>query len=124
MEERQIAAGTAIYFGRPAKPMPEARASAIAAAVARVPGIVEAHLPQCYIEGDAGARQVLVVVVDLPQDIPRIAQAVLGELAAILPPGDSVDLLPFDRRSLPRGVREAGCRVFGEAKKPWWKLWG
>jgi hypothetical protein len=114
MEERQIAAGTAVYFGRPAKPMPKERANAIAAAVARVPGIVEAHLPQCYIDGDEGARQVLVVVVDAPQDIPRAAQAIVCELAAILPPGDSVDLLPFDRRSLPRGVREASCCVFGE----------
>jgi hypothetical protein len=62
MSERQVKAGTSIYFGAPAKPMPEMMADAVSQVVAQVPGIVEAHIRQCFIEGDREAQQVLVVV--------------------------------------------------------------
>ena len=61
MSERTLKAGTSVYWGAPAKPMPEIMSDAISQVVAQVPGIVEAHLPQCFVEGDKEARQVLVV---------------------------------------------------------------
>ena len=50
-----------MFFGSPAQPMEVTRSAAVAEAVALVPNIVEAHLPQCYIEGFGEPRQVLVL---------------------------------------------------------------
>ena len=70
MSERTLKAGTKMFFGAPAKPMPEIMVDAIAQVVAQVPGIQEAHLPQCFIEGDKEARQVVVIGVQNRSEIP------------------------------------------------------
>ncbi len=101
-----------MYFGAPAHPMPETTAKAIAEAVAQVPGIVEAHLPQCFIEGDQEARQVLVVGTQTRHDIPRIAQELMGKLQPVFPPELFIDILPFESGAVPQGVRQAGCQIF------------
>src|SRR5688572_6883393 len=106
MSERTLEAGTNMYFGTPAKPMPEIMADAISQVVAQVSGIVEAHLPQCFIEGDKKARQVLVVGVQRRDEIRRIAQELMGKLQLVFPPGQFIDILPFESRALPRGVRQ------------------
>jgi hypothetical protein len=118
-----IKAGTLMVFGAPAKPMPDFMADAIAQVVAQVPGIIEAHLPQCFVEGDPEARQVLVIVVRSRHEIPQIAGALLGKLQHVLPPGEFIDVLPFKAGSVPSGVRQAGCQIFADGKKPWWKVW-
>jgi len=123
MSERTLKAGTNMLFGKPAKPMPEIMADAISQVVAQVPGIVEAHLPQCFIEGDTEARQVLVIGVQRRGDISQIAQALMGKLQLVLPPGQFIDLLPFESGAVPAGVRQAGCQIFAAEKKTWWKVW-
>jgi hypothetical protein len=123
MSEREVKAGTSMYFGAPAKPMPEIMADAVSQVVAQVPGIVEAHLPQCFIEGDKEARQVLVVSVGRRDQIPRIAEELMGKLELVFPPGQFIDILPFESGAVPPGVRQAGCRIFTSKKKPWWKVW-
>jgi len=112
-----------MFFGAPAKPMPEIMSNAIAQAVAQVPGIVEAHLPQCFIEGDEEARQVLVIGVQRRGEIPQIAQALMGKLQPVFPPGQFIDILPFESGAVPDGVRQAGCQIFAGEKKAWWKIW-
>jgi hypothetical protein len=123
MSERAIKGGTKMFFGAPAKPMPEIMAHAISQVIAQVPGIVEAHLPQCFIEGDAEARQVLVVGVQNRSEIPQIAQQVMAKLRLVFPPGQFIDILPFESGSLPPGVRQAGCQILIREKKAWWKVW-
>ena len=100
-----------MYFGPPAHPMPETTANAIAEAVAQVPGIVDAYLPQCFIEGDQEARQVLVVGTQTHVDIPRIAQELMGKLQLVFPAGVFIDILPFEASKVPQAVRQAGCRI-------------
>ena len=112
-----------MYFGAPAKPMPEIMVDAISQVVAQVPGIVEAHLPQCFVEGDKEARQVLVISVHRRGDIPQIAQALMGKLQLVFPPGQFIDILPFESGAVPQGVRQAGCQIFAGEKKAWWKIW-
>jgi hypothetical protein len=112
-----------MYFGAPAKPMPEVMADAVSQVVAQVPGIVEAYLPQCFIEGDKEARQVLVVGVRARAEIPRIAQELMGKLQLVFPAGQFIDILPFESGAVPPGVRQAGCQIFASEKKPWWKVW-
>jgi hypothetical protein len=123
MSERTLKAGTNMHFGAPAKPMPEIMADAISQVVAQVSGIVEAHLPQCFIEGDKEARQVLVIGVQRRGEIPRIAQELMGKLQLAFPPGQFIDILPFESGAVPSSVRQAGCQIFAADKKPWWKIW-
>ncbi|MGC3956461.1 MAG: enhanced serine sensitivity protein SseB C-terminal domain-containing protein [Verrucomicrobiota bacterium] len=123
MSERTLTAGTSMFFGKPAKPMPEIMADAISQVVAQVPGIIEAHLPQCFIEGDKEARQVLVIGVQRRGEIPQIAEALMGKLQLVFPPGQFIDILPFESSAVPAGVRQAGCQIFVAEKKAWWKIW-
>jgi hypothetical protein len=83
-----------------------------------VPGIIEAHLPQCFIEGDKDARQVLVVGVQNRSEIPHIAQQLMAKLKVVFPPGQLMDILPFESGSVPPGVRQAGCQILAGKKKP------
>ena len=123
MDSRHIAAGTKLYVGAPVSPMPPERSAAIAALVARVSGIFEAHLPQCFIEGDKEARQVLVVVASARSDIPRIAGDLNAGLVSVIPDGQFLDILPFVQGTVPAGVREARCQIYPAISKPWLKLW-
>src|SRR2546428_8879116 len=113
MSDREIKAGTTLYFGAQAKPMPEVTIAAIAQVVQRVPGIVEAHLPQCFIEGEKEARQVLVVGVRSSDEIPRVGEALMSRLESTLSPGDLefIDVMPFEVASIPDGVRKASCQI-------------
>jgi hypothetical protein len=126
VSERTLKAATKMYFGAPAKPMPEIMAGGIRQVVAQVPGILEAHLPQCFMEGDKDARQVLVVGVERHGEIARIAQDLMGKLQLLFAPGQFIDILPFESGAVPPGVRQAGCQIFkAEApdKKSWWRIW-
>jgi hypothetical protein len=123
MSERQIDAGTQMLFGVPANPMPEIMADAIGQVVAQVPGIREAYLPQCYIEGDAEAHQVLVIGVDSRDSIPAIMQELMGKMRLVLPERQFIDIIPFTTLSMPSGARVAECKIFEAKSKPWWKLW-
>ena len=117
-----------MYFGVPAQPMPASLSDAIGRAVAQVPGIVEAYLPQCYIQGDEAARQVLVIGVAAADRIPAVMQDLLGRLECLMPPDQFVDVFPFQAADLPQEARVAACRIVGastapERRKPWWRFW-
>jgi hypothetical protein len=123
MEQRQLAGGTKLYFGAPAQPMHQSRSLAIAGVVARVPGMVEAHLPQCFIEGDTEARQVLVIVVSEKTEISRIVGDLNLALKNVVSGGLFLDILPFVKPTDAAGVREAHCQIFPTTIKRWWKFW-
>ena len=118
MSERTLKAGATLCFGAPAKPMPEVTADAILQVVVQVPGIIEAHLPQCFMSGDTEARQVLVVGVEKSPEIPQIAEQLMSKLRLALPAGPSIDILPFAWDAVPPEVRQAGCQIFVAQKKP------
>ena len=123
MSSRFLRAGTQISFGAPATPMPDVIADAIGHLVQQVPGITEAHLPQCFIEGDTEARQVLVIGVRDMEAVPRLIQELTDLLKPVVPVGKLIDIIPFQESKVPTAVRAAGCRIFGQANRPWWKLW-
>ena len=56
-------------------------------------------------------------------EIPRIAEELMGRLKLLFPPGQFIDILPFESGAVPPGVRQAGCQILGSEKKPWWKVW-
>ncbi|MFT3871002.1 MAG: hypothetical protein QM715_21340 [Nibricoccus sp.] len=123
MSERTLPVGAKMFFGAPSKPMPEVQMDALGQVVAQVPGIFEAYVPQTYIEGDAEARQVLVVGVGGREEIPEVMQDLISKMKLLLPTGTFMDILPFASADLPPEARIATCHIFGAPKKPWWKIW-
>jgi hypothetical protein len=128
MESRELEAGTQILIGAPARPMPSAQSAAIADMLAKVPGVVEAHLPQVYAPGVMNEpAQVLVVVLRPGVDTEATLHAINCDLARLLTEDSHLDIFPVASDSgILRDVRAVGCRILGEAhvEKAWWKFWG
>jgi hypothetical protein len=128
MESRELEAGTQILIGAPARPMPSAQSAAIAGMLAKVPGVVEAHLPQVYAPGAMNEpAQVLVVVLRPGVDTEATLHAINCDLARLLTEDSHLDIFPVASDSgILKDVRAVGCRILGEARdfKPWWKFWG
>ena len=91
--------------------MPESVSNAIAAAVAGIPEILEAHLPQCFIEGDKTAQQVLIIGFKSQSEIPQAVEHLMNALHSVFPRDRFIDILPFEVGEIPSGVREAGCQI-------------
>jgi hypothetical protein len=88
--------GTAVYFGPPAKPLPSEMQAKIAQAVSGIPGIVEAHLPQCYSKGfiDPSA-QVLVLVLEPGVNAETVMPRVNENIKSAIPTGRYIDIFPL-----------------------------
>jgi len=116
-------------IGGPANPLDAALVRAIAEAVNSVPGIVEAHLPQCYIAATMSKpAQVLVVVVDTDSGAELMVTRLTEGLAGLTLPDHHLDILPvlLNSELLPT-VRKAACRVdahpaVSKQPKKWWKF--
>lgn len=109
----KIPAGTSVYVGRPAKPMLASLADQISSGLADIPGILEAHVPQCYAKGliDPPA-QILVLVLPLGMSADTVVPGVLQTLRRILPRGTSMDVLPLDEKApVLSSIRGAGCQL-------------
>ncbi len=133
MDALHMRPGARVFIGAPADPQltPTARA-AVAAQVAAVPGIREAHLPQCFAPGvSERPAQVLVLVLVLvldPATTPDRVMSALGpRLSEVIPPGVYLDVWPLAAaHELLPAVRAAGCEIFrapGVVRRPWWKFW-
>jgi hypothetical protein len=128
MEAREIGAGTQILIAAPAQPMARAQQAAIADALARVAGVVEAHLPQLFVPGafDEPA-QVLVVVLERDANVEETMHEITCALAQLLTEDSRLDVFPLTTDSgMLAGVRDADCQILGARTdaKPWWKFWG
>ena len=95
MKPLNIAKGARVYIGAPAQPLPEAITNGLGSLVSKVPGLVEAHLLQCYVEGEEAARQVLVVVPVSRSQTQAVLDAVGSELPGILPSAVPLDVWPL-----------------------------
>jgi len=114
MDVIQLKQGSKIYFGEPTNPMPRELSDSIAALMHETPGVAEAHLPQCYIEGAKAATQVLAVV-PLPHvELKRLLDAIEHGLFSIIPSGQFLDVLPLapDAPEL-ETIRSVGCKIHG-----------
>jgi len=126
-----IPKGARIYFGAPAQPMPRAISDALKALAGSVPGIAEAHLPQCFVEGTDAPKQILVVVPLRNSDTQAVLDSLSSHLPEILSNGFYIDIWPVPA-SDPKleAIRAARSTIFIseerplEARKPWWKFWG
>ena len=62
----KVPIGTKLLLGAPATPMPKTISDAIAELAASVPGVLEAHLPQCFAAGIMNAPTQTSVVTPNP----------------------------------------------------------
>ena len=127
MEEQTIEAGTQILIGAPSEPMPRAQSAAIADMLSKIGGVVEAHLPQCFMPGAMSEpSEVLVLVLRRGTRPDALMREVGFHLGRMLPEGRRLDVWPVEEGSaVLRDVRAVGCRILGaEARAgPWWKFW-
>jgi hypothetical protein len=108
-----IPAGTTLYIGPPAKPMPLERMEDIRRALVGIPGILEAHLPQCYAEGFVDpSAQILVLVLAVDAIDSVVVAAVRQRFSAVLPPGKFLDIFPIrEGATALHSVRATGCQL-------------
>jgi hypothetical protein len=128
MEAREIEAGTQILIGAPARPMPSAQSAAIAGMLAKIEGVVEAHLPQVYAPGAMSEpAQVLVVVLRPGADTEATLHKINCDLARLLTEDSRLDIFPVaGDGGMLKDVRAVGCQILGRQRgaNPWWKFWG
>jgi hypothetical protein len=126
-----IPTGSQVFLGAPAKPMLTDVSSAIGAVVDSVDGVVEAHLPQCFVPGVmVGPAQILVLVFDENADAQGALNRIGAGLDVVFSGGAHIDVWPMGPASpFLRDVRLANCRVgkerasHAQGTKPWWKFW-
>jgi len=129
MEQFNIPRGVNIMIGRPALPMSPEKVAALAGAVATVPGIIEAHLPQCRVPSlSAAPAQVLVLVLRSHRRAGRVMLQLQPLLHEILPAGVTLDVWPLDAGStLLPAIRSAGCQLNAGPQsghqRRWWQFW-
>jgi hypothetical protein len=77
-----------------------------------LPGVVEAHLPQCYVPGivDNPAQVLFVVISDVARSVA--ASEIEHGLGRILPREAPLDFMLLDELSPELGaIRRANCRI-------------
>jgi hypothetical protein len=105
--------GSPVMIGAPAHPLTPDITSAITRAVASVPDIMEAHLPNVFAVGVMEApAQVLVLVFSTIANKDQVLSALGDALASEMPPGFALDVWPIHGRSdTLDDVRSAGCQL-------------
>jgi hypothetical protein len=127
-DDTTLPSGTTLLIGPPTGTQlsDEVRTS-LAAAVAALPGVVEAHVPQISAAGSGSPpRQVLFLVLEDDARPERVLQPLEPRLKEIVPAGAALDVLPLTlRHELLPAVRNAGSRIFvaSERARPWWRFW-
>ena len=106
--------GTQVLIAAPANPMAPDLAGAIGAAAGSVRGVLEAHLPLCFIPGVTHeAAQVLVLVLARGAFAGAITTELGPRLHSILPPGFTLSVWPmFEDDELVGAVQATGCGIF------------
>ena len=112
--ELTIPAGSAVYLGAPASPMPASLLQSLAGIVSQFPAVVEAHVPQCWAPAAmSAASQILVVVLDSANPAAAESERFIREsVAGVCPPGRHLDIW-FIQPShfFLSSIRGAGCRI-------------
>jgi hypothetical protein len=116
MEILHIPAGSTVYSGKPANPLPRNIEQEISRGLSVIGGIVEAHLPMCYVrEIMPKPALVLVVVVDPVVELDSLMSKVGQTIRHALPKGTSLDIWPIEpKNSMLPLVRNAGCTLFAK----------
>lgn len=111
-----VPAGSEVFIGAPASPLPESFTNALKEELSRIPNLLEAHLPQCYVKGVIDNPSQVLVLVAKDNHLEEILETVRRSLSEILDEDSMLDIWPMDKSNkLIRTMREAGCKLH-EAK--------
>lgn len=113
MRSIEIPSGTKAFVGAPANPLPSGLRNAIRDQLAHCPGLLEAHLPQCYVPTlSETPAQVLVLVFDQRCPGENALGILMQRLSTVLPAGVYLDIWPMaeDHDFLPL-IRSTLCRL-------------
>lgn len=112
--ELRIPAGSGVYLGAPATPIPEPVTRSLTQIVASRPEVEEAHVPQCWAPSAmTETAQILVVVLDQAcRDTSEAEDHIKKSVARLRLPGGRLDIW-FIRpsHSMLGAIRNAGCRI-------------
>ncbi len=113
----KIPAGSRVFLGAPANPLPETEIGFLRQLVSEQPEIIEAHFPQCYVELVTPAPcQVLFVLCESAASGQTAVATLNQQIAEAILPGGSVDIFPLTPgHELLQPVRDSGCRLFKRA---------
>ena len=120
MRPFEIPEGTPVMLGAPAKPMDPSISDALGELTSAIEGIVEAHLPQCFVPGVMKKpAQIFVVVIDQMVEPKIIFEQISQGLSRILPSDQFLDVWPMDKENALLGnVRAADCQVASSFAQP------
>lgn len=109
-----IPTGSRVLTGAPARPFQRTVIEGIARVVAETPGIVEAHLPLCLVEGVmASPAIILVVAVDVLSAAAFVADDLQARIRKLLAAGEHMDIWPLVTSDpVLQAIRGANCRIF------------
>ena len=111
-----------MLLGAPSAPMPVERSDAIAALVASLPGVTEAHLPQCFVVGEMDKPAQILAIAFKTKPSQQALDTLGKGLKNILPSGEHLDVWPLTpTSSMLADVRQANCRIYSRPqKRSWW----
>lgn len=114
MQLLKIQKDTQILLGAPTIPMPKKQSDAIYEIVSKLPEIIEAHLPQCFVIGVMKKPdQVLVVVVETLDALNATQDKLEEELNKVLPKSKHLNIWIMDLKNpFLSDIRNIGYRVF------------
>jgi hypothetical protein len=108
-----IPEGAIVLFNRPPRPLPGYLIRCIASLIASVPGVTEAHLPQCFVaEVMSGPAQLLVLVLAVEANEREVVAAVEAGLKVFMREEQRLEIwaMPPTARRL-EAVRNVGCGI-------------
>ena len=131
-----IPTGTGVVIGSPKNALPEPIVNAIARMTATFPEVIEAHLPQVFVDKTMAAPAQVLVLVLSDLSIANTVMSKIGpQVGTLLAPGLRLDIWPLPANSpLLVAVRRAACQLCRHGTvniedrayrvpKKWWQLW-
>jgi hypothetical protein len=127
VKERELSlANIKLQVGVPANPVSEIMIDVMRQVLAQTPGILEAYLPLCIIEGDQEARQVLLVGLDPLAKTSEVMEELGWKMKLVLPANEFIDIMPAPPSSpllVLAATTEPDSLIFKKKRRRWWKIW-
>lgn len=110
----EIPAGSRVFLGAPANSISQEAVDLLRNLVSEESGVIEAHIPQCYIPTMmTEPRQVLFIVCSSHSSAERSVSSLTKHLAEAVLLGGMVDIFPLTvTHELVDTVRGAGCQIY------------
>lgn len=110
----EIPAGSRVFLGAPANPKLQESVDLLRKLMSEEPGIIEGHIPQCYIPMMmTEPRQVLFIVCSSLNSGEQAVSSLRKHLTKAILQGGMVDIFPLTAtHELVDEVRRAGCRIY------------